>query len=107
MLRLARGASRNRADCASRAPCVIRSVRDQIRDKLPYLFEDEGEHQVKNIARPVRVFALRPSKIAETEAHAVQPASVLWGRGRSVLLVCAGLMVITGLGIGGGPWGWP
>src|SRR3954452_13114834 len=86
--------------------CIARSVRDQIRDKLPYPFEDKGEHQVKNIARPVRVFALRPSKITQTEAHAVQPASVLWGRGRSVLLVCAGLMVITGLGIGGGLWSW-
>src|SRR4051812_6064525 len=86
--------------------CIARSVRDQIRDKLPYVFEDEGEHQVKNIARPVRVFALRPSKITQTEAHAVQPASVTWGRGRSVLLVCAGLTVITGLGIGGGLWGW-
>src|SRR5947209_9104507 len=36
------------------------TVRDQIRDKLPYPFEDIGEQSVKNIARPVRVFALRP-----------------------------------------------
>jgi adenylate cyclase len=35
-------------------------VRDQIRDKLPYAFEDLGEQSVKNIARPVRVYALRP-----------------------------------------------
>jgi len=34
--------------------CVSRMVRDQIRDKLPYPFEDMGEHNVKNIARPVR-----------------------------------------------------
>ena len=34
-----------------------RAVRDQIRDKLPYAFDDLGEFQVKNIARPVRVFA--------------------------------------------------
>jgi TolB-like protein/Tfp pilus assembly protein PilF len=34
-------------------------VRDQIRDKLPYSFEDMGELSVKNIARPVRVYALR------------------------------------------------
>src|SRR5215471_7585195 len=31
-------------------------VRDQIRDKLPYQLEDMGERQVKNIARPVRVY---------------------------------------------------
>src|SRR6201987_1792628 len=40
--------------------CVSRVVRDQIRDKLPYRFEDMGEQSVKNIARSVRVFALRP-----------------------------------------------
>jgi TolB-like protein len=40
-------------------------VRDQIRDKLPYPFEDRGEQSVKNIARSVRVYALRPEAIAE------------------------------------------
>jgi adenylate cyclase len=45
--------------------CISRVVRDQIRDKLPYPFEDTGEQSVKNIARPVRVYALRPETIAE------------------------------------------
>jgi TolB-like protein/class 3 adenylate cyclase len=40
-------------------------VREQIRDRLPFLFDDLGEQSVKNIARPVRVFALRPETIAE------------------------------------------
>jgi adenylate cyclase len=40
--------------------CVSRVVRDQVRDRLDYTFEDMGEQQVKNIARPVRVYALRP-----------------------------------------------
>jgi TolB-like protein/class 3 adenylate cyclase/Flp pilus assembly protein TadD len=40
--------------------CVSRVVRDQVRDKLDFVFEDMGEQQVKNIARPVRVFALQP-----------------------------------------------
>jgi adenylate cyclase len=35
---------------------VSRAVRDQVRDRLPIAFSDLGEHQVKNIARPVRVF---------------------------------------------------
>src|ERR1700681_3772013 len=35
--------------------CVSRVVRDQVRDKLTFSFEDMGEQQVKNIARPVRV----------------------------------------------------
>ena len=38
--------------------CISRVVRDQIRDKLPYVFEDMGEQSVKNIARPVRAYAL-------------------------------------------------
>src|SRR5271170_2468961 len=40
--------------------CISRVVRDQIRDKLSYPFEDMGEQSVKNIARPVRVYALHP-----------------------------------------------
>jgi adenylate cyclase len=36
--------------------CVSRVVRDQVRDKLDFGFEDLGERQVKNIARPVRVY---------------------------------------------------
>ena len=39
--------------------CISRVVRDQIRDKLPFPFEDRGEQSVKNIARPVRIYALR------------------------------------------------
>jgi class 3 adenylate cyclase len=34
--------------------CVSRVVRDQVRDKLDFSFEDMGEQQVKNIVRPVR-----------------------------------------------------
>jgi adenylate cyclase len=36
--------------------CVSRVVRDQVRDKLDHTFDDLGEQQVKNIARPVRVY---------------------------------------------------
>jgi adenylate cyclase len=39
--------------------CISRSVRDQLRDKSPFMFEDQGEQSVKNIVRPVRVFSVR------------------------------------------------
>jgi adenylate cyclase len=39
--------------------CLGRVVRDQVRDRLDYIFEDMGEQQVKNIARPVRVYRVR------------------------------------------------
>ena len=53
--------------------CISRTVRDQIRDKLPYSFEDRGEQSVKNIARPVWVYALRPEVIAGLPTVSVQP----------------------------------
>ncbi len=43
--------------------CVSRVVRDQVRDKLDFAFEDRGEQQVKNIARP-RVFDARRQRSA-------------------------------------------
>src|SRR6201984_886119 len=36
--------------------CVSRVVRDQVRAKGALSFEDLGEQQIKNIARPVRVY---------------------------------------------------
>jgi adenylate cyclase len=46
---------------------VSNTVHDHVRDRLPFVFEDLGEHQVKNIARPVRVYRVR-------EAAAKAPA---------------------------------
>ncbi len=40
--------------------CISRGVRDHIRHKVPYGFEDLGEQTVKNIAQPIRVFRLLP-----------------------------------------------
>jgi class 3 adenylate cyclase len=36
--------------------CVTRAVRDQLRDRVNFDFEDLGERSVKNIPRPVRIF---------------------------------------------------
>src|SRR5262245_45894944 len=38
---------------------ISRVVRDQVRDRLDYSFEDLGEQEVKNIARPVRVYRIQ------------------------------------------------
>jgi adenylate cyclase len=64
--------------------CVSGTVRDHIGDRLPYTFEDMGEQSVKNIARPVRVYALRTegitgaptasgSSTASTSPHVAAP----------------------------------
>src|SRR5271169_2960548 len=64
--------------------CISRTVRDQIRDKLPYPLDDLGEQSVKNIARPVRVYsvslaALMPSPstgVASDAGGLATPATV-------------------------------
>ena len=38
---------------------VSNTVHDQVRDRLPFGFDDLGERQVKNIARPVRIYRVR------------------------------------------------
>src|ERR1051326_6249776 len=44
--------------------CVSQTVYEQVRDKLPYPFEDLGQLAVKNIVRPVHAFALGAKAIA-------------------------------------------
>jgi adenylate cyclase len=64
--------------------CISRVVRDQIRDKLPYRFEDKGEQQVKNIARPVRMYSVTfaplqaspPTGVASHAGSLAVPATV-------------------------------
>jgi TolB-like protein len=61
--------------------CVSRVVRDQVRDKLAFSFEDMGEQQVKNIARPVRVHRVllgeRPDPSEPTTAVPPKPPLAL------------------------------
>ena len=59
-------AARLESICEPGGLCISEIARDQVRDKLPLTFTDLGEQQVKNIARPVRVFGLAPQAIAET-----------------------------------------
>src|SRR6516225_4692481 len=54
--------------------CISRMVREQVRDKLAYAFEDLGEQKVKNIARPVRAFAMPPEAVAALPAPSVTAA---------------------------------
>ena len=60
--------------------CVSRAVRDQVRDKLAFGFEDLGDREVKNIARPVRSYRVtvvqaedRPVIAAHQEPQSVLP----------------------------------
>ena len=52
---------------------VSRAVRDQVRDRLPIAFEDLGEHEVKNVTRPVRAYRVVLDKQASTARKAAAP----------------------------------
>jgi TolB-like protein len=80
--------------------CVSGMVHDQIRDKLPYRFEDRGEQSVKNIARPVRVHALR----LEDRSAAREPIA---GR-RGFIGIAMGVAALVALVVAAGAWWlWP
>jgi TolB-like protein/class 3 adenylate cyclase/Flp pilus assembly protein TadD len=53
--------------------CVSRAVRDHVRDRLPYIFTDMGEQKVKNIARPLRVYALNADALTLHDASGKAP----------------------------------
>jgi class 3 adenylate cyclase/TolB-like protein len=85
--------------------CVSGMVRDQIRDRLPYPLEDEGEQSVKNIARPVRVYALRPETIADLPASSVPGAAP---RGRRTMPIAIGAAIGSVLvAVAVAWWLWP
>jgi len=85
--------------------CISRTVRDQIRDKLSFAFEDLGEQSVKNIARPVRVYALRSGAVGEPPASRVPRVAMRRRRGA---IIATSAAVMAALGIAGGAWWlWP
>src|SRR5216683_1501300 len=57
--------------------CVNRVVRDQVRDKLDFAFEDAGEQRVKNIARPLRVYRVRTGRVVGEARSTAQPPLAL------------------------------
>src|SRR4029453_3642846 len=54
--------------------CVSGKVFDELEGKLSLPFEDRGEQRLKNIARPVRVYALRSGDISAREPRAARPS---------------------------------
>jgi adenylate cyclase len=66
-------ASRLESIAAPGGISVSRAVHDQVRDRIEVSFDDKGEITLKNIARPVQVFALAGAK----ESGSVRTAPVL------------------------------
>ena len=75
--------------------CISGTVHEQVRDKLALSYEDAGEQEVKNIARPVRVFRVMPEGGAATRSTTKateRPLRKHWPRG---VLSLAGLALIA------------
>jgi len=53
---------------------VSNTVYDHVRDRLPFHFQDLGEQQVKNIARPVRVYRVRDVRGTQSTPATTPPA---------------------------------
>src|SRR5947208_8955568 len=85
--------------------CISRVVRDQIRDKPPYPFEDKGEQSVKNIVRSVQVYALRPEAVGELPATSVSVLAPRRPRIAPVAKATAGVMALVIAAIAW--WVWP
>jgi len=87
---------------------VSRAVRNQIRDKLPYAFEDMGEQNVKNIARPVHAYAMSAAAVALTPLRAAQaqPRRPSQGSGlrRAPMLALMLTLIVLGSAVW---WTWP
>ena len=72
------------------------SAYDQVRDKTPYRIVDRGTEQVKNIARPVRVYAVDMSEIGVKARRKAFP--------RRALLWVAGIVVVGAAAAFALPW---
>ena len=77
--------------------CLSRTARDQVRDRMDIDLHDMGEVEVKNIARPVRVFRV----LAEGEAAKARPKQ--FPTGQTIVAAAALVLVIV---ISGGAWWW-
>lgn len=83
--------------------CISSAAYDQIRDKVRVEFADLGEHSVKNIARPVHVFALRRDALAGLPAPSETPAPVR-SRPRGYLWATAAIALVLVVGVAVTDW---
>jgi TolB-like protein/class 3 adenylate cyclase/Tfp pilus assembly protein PilF len=80
--------------------CISGTAYDQVRDKVPYPFVDKGEQTVKNISRPIRVYALSADAVAAlpalaSTAEATRPSR--YRMSRVLLAACiAGIVLVAG-----------
>jgi TolB-like protein len=77
---------------------VSRAVRDPVRDKLAFRFEDLGEMPAKNIARPIHVFRVRHDADVGRRSFASPRAA------RRFVIALVAVLLVAGAGVGA--WFW-
>lgn len=82
--------------------CVSGNVHEQVRDRLPYLFDDLGERTVKNIPRPVRVHALQPDVLAALPRVELAPGMANRMTAARVTAIAAAALGIAAVAAAGG-----
>jgi class 3 adenylate cyclase len=88
--------------------CVSGTVRDYIGDRLPCSFDDIGEQSVKNIAQPVRAYALRTNAVAASPKPTIPLRPIVPSRNNSLRLVVLMGSFVAAIGIGIAVWwAWP
>jgi len=71
-------AARVENECEPGGVCLSGSAYEQVRDKTPFTFDDLGERSLKNIGRPVRLYAARTSSVpAENIRSLAEPTKPL------------------------------
>ena len=67
-------AARIESLCEGGGVCISGGAYEQVENKLKLEFEDLGEHEIKNIKKPVRIYRVRPD-FGNIE-HGVEPVSL-------------------------------
>jgi TolB-like protein len=80
--------------------CVSRTVRDNVRDRMDVNFDDLGDVEVKNIARPVRVFKV----LMADEVAAGRPRRRPFGLSGAAIAWTVAAVLVLAAAVGGLAW---
>jgi TolB-like protein/Tfp pilus assembly protein PilF len=78
--------------------CISGRTFDQVANKLDLEYENLGEHQVKNISTPIRVY--RVLSYPGAAAHRVVQAKVSLGKRWRTIAISAAVVVVIAVGLG-------
>jgi adenylate cyclase len=93
-------AARLEGVCEPGGVCLSEDAHRQVRDRLKENFVDLGERQLKNIARPVRAYALPAAAIAgsKDQGPRATPVRALRGGGRWIGVIAACVAALLAVG---------